>query len=327
MNKWNELSMAEKAAFIKTAVNNNITDLSEIINSYNSFADGGYLDNLTSKPFSYAPIPEVRYADGGRLYAEGGPWLTHLPINTQVMRDFLFNGFPKHFVDNQIREQAIEAQEPSEAPLTYETAPDAMKMFLSKSLKKGKDTYSISDPQYPVIEKRYLGITQAMKDEGFNPEDIARLAPFLTIQNVLEGGYLMSKDNNNFGGILDPTTRKQMEFASEQDFYKYYINNLDEHWGDDYLGKGKGWRNAKTLQEYADIINREDLGLHTLEDFNKYNREHKDKPAYLYTPLWENNNTDLMSAKKFGGIEKRVNSSLELRQNRIDEFNKKYNQK
>lgn len=30
-------------------------------------ANGGYLDNLTTKPFSYQPIPEVRYDEGGNL--------------------------------------------------------------------------------------------------------------------------------------------------------------------------------------------------------------------------------------------------------------------
>lgn len=33
----------------------------------NIHSDGGYLDNLTTKPFSYQPIPEVRYKKGGFL--------------------------------------------------------------------------------------------------------------------------------------------------------------------------------------------------------------------------------------------------------------------
>ncbi len=38
---------------------------------------GGYLQNLTSKPFSYYPIPTVRYDDGGHLYGLGS-WLKNL---------------------------------------------------------------------------------------------------------------------------------------------------------------------------------------------------------------------------------------------------------
>lgn len=38
---WNNLSMKEKAAMMKVAVSNGITDLDEIRKSYNSFAEGG----------------------------------------------------------------------------------------------------------------------------------------------------------------------------------------------------------------------------------------------------------------------------------------------
>ena len=101
-----------------------------------------------------------------------------------------------------------------------------------------------------------------------------------------------------------------------------YLDNLDKKWGDDYLGKGKGWRNAKTLKEYADIVNREDLGLHTKDAHTNYNLEHADHPAYLYTPLWENNNTTLDSDSKLGGIYPRVLKMMELLNNRISEWNK-----
>lgn len=67
MNKWNELSMSDRAAFISVAVKHGLTNMSDIHNLYNEYSDGGYLNNLTTKPFSYTPIPEVRYADGGLL--------------------------------------------------------------------------------------------------------------------------------------------------------------------------------------------------------------------------------------------------------------------
>lgn len=42
---WNDLSMRERAAYIKAGVNNGIYDLNTIRNSYNSFAEGGPLDD------------------------------------------------------------------------------------------------------------------------------------------------------------------------------------------------------------------------------------------------------------------------------------------
>lgn len=42
MNTWDKLSMKEKHAFIRTAVKNGLSNLDEIRESYNSFADGGF---------------------------------------------------------------------------------------------------------------------------------------------------------------------------------------------------------------------------------------------------------------------------------------------
>ena len=38
---WNNLSMADRAAYIKLGVENGITDLNTIRNAYNEFAKGG----------------------------------------------------------------------------------------------------------------------------------------------------------------------------------------------------------------------------------------------------------------------------------------------
>lgn len=43
MNKWDKLSMADRANYIKLAVENGITDLSHIRATYDSYAEGGYI--------------------------------------------------------------------------------------------------------------------------------------------------------------------------------------------------------------------------------------------------------------------------------------------
>ena len=193
----------------------------------------------------------------------------------------------------------------------------------------GKDKkYNISsvgdngDTHFDVISRRTKGLYNAMKEKNFSDEEITRLIPFVVSQNVLEGGYQLNRDDNNFGGMLDPNTGKRITFKSEEDFYLNYLDNLDKRWGDEYLGKGKGWRNAKTLKEYADILNREDLGLHTKEKHKSYNLEHPDHPAYIYTPLWDNGNTTLDSDTKLGGIYPRVLKMIELMNTRVSEWNK-----
>ena len=206
--------------------------------------------------------------------------------------------------------------------LSYFDATDEQKKHLQTKLGK-YNTSSVGDygdTHFSVVESRYKSLTDSMRRKGFTSEEIDRLSPFLITQQILEGGYKLTNDTNNFGGILIPGTNKKMSFKSVDDFNDYYLSNLDEKWGDDYLGKGKGWRNAKTLKEYADIINREDLRLYTKEAYDEYNRNHKDNPAYIYTPLWENNNTGLMSEPKFGGIYPRVYGMLDLLKARMNDW-------
>ena len=42
---WNDLSMADKAKYIKLAVQNKVTSLSDIIDTYNVYANGGNTEN------------------------------------------------------------------------------------------------------------------------------------------------------------------------------------------------------------------------------------------------------------------------------------------
>ena len=207
--------------------------------------------------------------------------------------------------------------------ISYREAPKTLKMYLTQT-KNGK--YDINskgnygDTHYDAVESRYLDLTSMMRKKGFSTEEINRLAPFLVTQMILEGGYKITSPNNNFGGMLDPETRAKIKFDTEEDFYNAYLDNLDEKWGDSYLGEGLGWRNAKTLAEYAKIINRENLNLNSLELYNEYNKKHADKPAYIYTPTWENNGTELMSDAKFGGIKNRVFGLINLVKLRQQEF-------
>lgn len=52
-NKWDELSLTEKSEIMKQAVTNGITDLNEIRQTYNEYANGGSMDNPPNQ------LPEV----------------------------------------------------------------------------------------------------------------------------------------------------------------------------------------------------------------------------------------------------------------------------
>ena len=48
MNEWNKLSMTDRAAYIKLGIDNDITDLATIRDTYNKFTEGGEKDNTIS---------------------------------------------------------------------------------------------------------------------------------------------------------------------------------------------------------------------------------------------------------------------------------------
>ena len=53
MNEWNKLSMADRAAYIKLGIDNGITDLATIRDTYNKFAEGGYVREKNNNPVAF----------------------------------------------------------------------------------------------------------------------------------------------------------------------------------------------------------------------------------------------------------------------------------
>lgn len=58
--KWNELSMAERAKYIQLAVSSGITDLNNIRDTYNSFAEGGQYSAGKMTDALYKEATEVK---------------------------------------------------------------------------------------------------------------------------------------------------------------------------------------------------------------------------------------------------------------------------
>lgn len=57
--KWNNLSMADRAAYIKLGVENGITDLGVIRSIYNKYDEGGNLSTPVEKVYDADTLPEV----------------------------------------------------------------------------------------------------------------------------------------------------------------------------------------------------------------------------------------------------------------------------
>ena len=307
---WKDLSFKNRSELMSLFLKQGVSSLSDMRNIYDDISDihNSQYRNETAK------------VDGGSINKYSGLGdinMPVLPFLPRIISRLKTNKQPK-----------VEQSNMDNYISYYDATPELIAQAnLSKGLMGRDRNYNIDtkgpygDTHFDVVSRRTKGLYNAMKTRNFSDEEITRLLPFVVSQNVLEGGYRLSRDDNNFGGMMHPITGKRLTFKSEEDFYLNYLDNLDKKWGDDYLGKGKGWRNAKTLKEYADIVNREDLRLYTKDAHTNYNLEHSNHPAYIYTPLWENNNTTLDSDSKLGGIYPRVLKMMELLNNRISEWN------
>lgn len=144
------------------------------------------------------------------------------------------------------------------------------------------------DQYYDIVRQRRNSVFNALMRSGINPDDAARLAPMIVTQQTMEGGWVLNRKDNNYGGMK--SAGKTIAFDSEDDFQDAYIKMLDSKW---HNGRAveNSWRSARNLDDWARILNREDLGLATKKAWEKYNKGKQGNDfVYLYAPQWENNN-------------------------------------
>lgn len=144
------------------------------------------------------------------------------------------------------------------------------------------------DLYYDIVRQRRNAAFNALLRSGETPENAARLAPLITTQQTMEGGWRLNRKDNNYGGMR--ASGKTIAFDSEDAFQDAYLKMLDSKW---HTGRAaeNSWRSAQNLDDWARILNREDLGLHTEADWSAYNKGRKGNDfVYLYAPEWENNN-------------------------------------
>ena len=142
---------------------------------------------------------------------------------------------------------------------------------------------------YDIVRQRRNSVFNALMRSGMNADDAARLTPMIVTQQTMEGGWVLNRKDNNFGGMKINGTQT-ISYDSEDDFQDAYIKMLDSKW---HTGRDAkySWRSARDLDDWARILNREDLGLHTEADWKKYNKGRQGNDfVYLYAPEWANDN-------------------------------------
>ena len=131
-----------------------------------------------------------------------------------------------------------------------------------------------------ISNSRYTMAYNALVRSGSENAEADRLARFLAAQSALESGWVDESAGNNYAGYL--SGGKRMSFDTADTFWDYHVKNLDNKW--------PGWRDAQTIDDYYNTVNSTALGLTTKDAFTEYNKNHRDAPAYIYAPDWENEN-------------------------------------
>lgn len=142
---------------------------------------------------------------------------------------------------------------------------------------------------YDIVRQRRNSVFNALIRSGMSADDAARLTPMIVTQQTMEGGWVLNRKDNNFGGMKINGTQT-ISYDSEDAFQDAYIKMLDSKW---HTGRDAkySWRSARDLDDWARILNREDLGLHTEADWKKYNKGRQGNDfVYLYAPEWANDN-------------------------------------
>lgn len=234
-----------------------------------------------------------------RLYDLSTPSLSSLGENTFNMHPqapVYAGGGPKKRETAYARKYREEQEAKAKRALEHPTLNNVFR----------NDTTDRNEKYYDIVKSRYDSIMGALKRKGFSYEDASRLAPMMVTQNILEGGWRMSRPDNNFGGMR--TNGKTLTFDSPDAFYDAYLDMLDSKWGSSVAANN--WRNAQNLDDWSRILNHEDLNLWSKERFDAYNKEHKGNPVYLYAPEWENNYKPYR--QHLAGVEPRVNTYLDM---------------
>lgn len=95
---WNDLSMADKAKYIKLAVQNKVTSLSDIIDTYNIYANGGNIYDGTTEDTQQM---NNKYIDTNSTKDNSMPWYKDLyysilgtpKYNTPTLKEAIFKAY------------------------------------------------------------------------------------------------------------------------------------------------------------------------------------------------------------------------------------------
>lgn len=154
--KWDNLTMSQKQALMKIYVNNGVTNLDEIVNHYNRFAEGGPIENIELPKTNDRPLlhGHTSYIDSSstpneRLNLRPAPGLL-TDANVGAGVNFPFKELIDRFVLEKINTSNIIDTDSINRSISYITRPSRINRFDEGGYKSQSDNTRVQMPRTDV---------------------------------------------------------------------------------------------------------------------------------------------------------------------------------
>lgn len=213
--KWDALSMKDRASFIRVGIKNGITDLEEIREEYNKYADGGPVKS--AEPFSYSlPDQQTSFWSTFQNELAKSPTEGSVDINEIKRRQAWTES-----VGNDL------AISPRGARGRFQIMPLTHKEYISKT----GDIGDLSDPVYNErVRDWYIGrLQQSRTISNNNPTDSVYWGKILAGYNYGPGNLGKTLERAKNDGIDIYKTFDWLPYLPKetQDYVNFILRNQD----------------------------------------------------------------------------------------------------
>ena len=224
---WNNLTMRERAAFMKVALDNGITDLEEIRNSYNEFAEGGKI--------------HIKKENRGKFTESAN----RAGMGVQE--------FARHVLANKDKYSSTQVKRANFARNASKWHADGGQLFKENPFSKDPDFSNIETTDNRGYNTEYIDyINSALAEKGYDDRRRA-----VILGNIIEesGGDPFSvSDTGKYKGLLQwgpdrfigtESEDPYREIDRQLDYLYSTIDNIEDQKSWTHGGKGSGYAKGK----------------------------------------------------------------------------------
>lgn len=281
-NKWDKLSMRQRADLIKLFVKNGVTSLDDMRQQYNSFQDGGPTDppkkvlKINSAGIPEQTLPEVEVTDwASKDFSDFSPYNDYLNNPRKLRRDYLrgvreYLGIPEAIVarvTDSFNENYYTGEN-KEILKSLENASGFFNEYLNSPFYKEKTSEYGVDPNNMQYDFPRLRVTQTnITGPGHEHRKLGKNIIYMPL-------HYRCDENTNIDNQQDEILVH--ELAHENPLFnngnKWITTVESPYYGNNYSGVPEAWKKALAPEDWWE------LSLHDQE----LNESYSDLQALRY---------------------------------------------